>query len=167
MPQISQLADTYSSQIFWLLVFFGITFFLIGRAMVPRVMETVAGRDTAIAADLAAAGEARSQADAEEEAWRIRENETRATAHGLISDAKGQAAARSEKAIAAAQKRLDTKLAKAEAEIAEARKTALVEVEGVAADATQDIVRRLAGLQITGATATSAVKRALKDTAHG
>jgi F-type H+-transporting ATPase subunit b len=26
MPQIAQLAETYASQIFWLLVFFGITF---------------------------------------------------------------------------------------------------------------------------------------------
>ncbi|MEL0210564.1 MAG: ATPase, partial [Novosphingobium sp.] len=35
MPQIAQLAETWSSQIFWLLVFFGITFFFIGRGMVP------------------------------------------------------------------------------------------------------------------------------------
>ena len=35
MPQIAQLAETWSSQVFWLLVFFGITFFVIGRGMVP------------------------------------------------------------------------------------------------------------------------------------
>ena len=55
MPQIAQLAETWSSQIFWLLVFFGITFFFIGRLMVPRVMETVALRDKQIGDDLAAA----------------------------------------------------------------------------------------------------------------
>ena len=55
MPQIAQLAETWSSQVFWLLVFFGITFFVIGRGMVPKVMETVAQRDSQIAADLAAA----------------------------------------------------------------------------------------------------------------
>ena len=42
MPQIAQLADTWSSQVFWLLVFFGITFFVIGKGMVPKVMNTVA-----------------------------------------------------------------------------------------------------------------------------
>ncbi|MDZ4275696.1 MAG: ATPase, partial [Erythrobacter sp.] len=41
MPQIAQLADTYASQIFWLLVFFGLTFFVVGRGMVPKVMSTV------------------------------------------------------------------------------------------------------------------------------
>ena len=55
MPQIEQLASTYTSQIFWLLVFFGLVFFIVGRGMVPRVMDTVAQRDTQIASDLAAA----------------------------------------------------------------------------------------------------------------
>ena len=58
MPQISQLAATYASQIFWMLVFFGIVFFVVGRGMVPKVMATVEARDSQIAADLAAAGAA-------------------------------------------------------------------------------------------------------------
>ena len=68
MPQIAQLAETWSSQVFWLLVFFGITFFVIGRGMVPKVMETVAQRDSQIAADLGAAKAARDAADEQEEA---------------------------------------------------------------------------------------------------
>ncbi|MBA4353454.1 MAG: ATPase, partial [Novosphingobium sp.] len=43
MPQIEQLATTYASQVFWLLVFFGIIFFVIGRGMVPKVMATMDG----------------------------------------------------------------------------------------------------------------------------
>ena len=41
MPQIAQLAETWSSQFFWRAVFFGITFFLIGMGMVPKIMDTV------------------------------------------------------------------------------------------------------------------------------
>ena len=121
MPQIAQFADTWSSQVFWLLVFFGMTFFVIGKGMVPKVMDTVAQRDGQIAADLAAAKAARDAADEQEEAWRVRENENRAEAQRVISEAKAQAAANSEKKIAAAQKRLDKKLAEAESRIAEAR----------------------------------------------
>ena len=161
MPQIAQLAETYSSQIFWLLVFFGITFFLVGRGMVPKVMETVSVRDKQIADDLAAAQAARDRADEQEEAWRVRENENRADAQRLISDAKAEAATKSEKKIAAAQKRLDKKMAEAEARIAEARTAAMTEVEGVAAEATQDIVARLAGAEIDQATARVAVKEAM------
>ena len=161
MPQIAQLAETYSSQLFWLVVFFGITFFLVGRGMVPRVMETVAQRDQQIAGDLAAARAARDAADAQEEAWRVRENENRAAAQTIVARAKADAAAKAEKTIAAAQKRLDTKLAEAETRIGEARTAALAEVEEVAADAAQDIVARLAGVKVTRPAAAKAVKEAL------
>ena len=44
MPQISQIAATYASQIFWLLITFGILYFGIGKMMVPKVMATVDAR---------------------------------------------------------------------------------------------------------------------------
>ena len=161
MPQIAQLAETYSSQIFWLLVFFGFTFFVIGRGMVPRVMATVGERDKQIADDLAAAQAARDKADAEEEAWRERENANRAAAQKLVAEAKAEGAAASEKKTAAAQKRIDKKLAEAEERIAGARSTALAEIETVAAEAAQDIVKRLAGVTVTKPAAQKAVKEAM------
>ena len=156
MPQIAQLAETWSSQVFWLLVFFGITFFVIGRGMVPKVMETVAQRDSQIAADLGAAKAARDAADEQEEAWRVRENENRAAAQAIVAKAKDEAAAKSEKKLKAAQTRLDKKLAEAEDRIAEARTAALT-----AAEAAQDIVSRLAGVKVTKPVATKAVKEAM------
>ncbi|MBB3035196.1 F0F1 ATP synthase subunit B family protein [Alteriqipengyuania lutimaris] len=164
MPQIDQLAETYSSQIFWLLVFFGITFFVVGRGMVPRVMDTMDKRSKQIADDISAAQSARDQADKEEEAWRVRENENRARAQALISEAKAEAAAKSEKKMSAAQKRLDKKLEEADARIAEARDSALTEIEAVATEAAQDIVAQLAGIKVTKPAANAAVKESL---AHG
>ncbi|MBX7481014.1 ATPase [Qipengyuania qiaonensis] len=164
MPQIAQLAETWSSQVFWLLVFFGTTFFVIGRGMVPRVMATVAQRDGQIAADLAAAKAARDAADEQEEAWRVRENENRASAQAIVAKAKDEAAAKSESKLKAAQTRLDKKLADAETRIAEARRAALAEVESVAVEAAQDIVSRLAGAKVTKPAATKAVKEAMS---HG
>ncbi len=161
MPQIAQLAETYSSQIFWLLVFFGLVFFVIGRGMVPRVMATVGDRDKQIADDLAAAQAARDRADEEEDAWRIRENENRNQAQALVVQAKADAAAQSEKKIGAAQKRLDTKLAEAETRIAASRDSAMTEIEAVAAEAAQDITQRLAGVKVTKPSASKAVKEAL------
>lgn len=164
MPQIAQLAETWSSQVFWLLVFFGITFFVIGKGMVPKVMDAVAQRDGQIAADLAAAKAARDAADEQEEAWRVKENENRAAAQAIVAKAKDEAAAKSEKKLKAAQTRIDKKLADAEAQIEEARSAALAEVEAVAADAAQDIVKTLAGVKVTKPVATNAVKEQM---AHG
>ena len=164
MPQIDQLAETFSSQAFWLLVFFGISFFVVGRGMVPKVSGTMERRSKQIADDIAAAQAARDQADQEEEAWRVRENENRARAQALIAEAKAEAAAKSEKKIAAAQKRLDKKLEEADQELAAARAQARGEIEAVATDAAQDIVARIAGITVTKPAAGKAVKEAM---AHG
>ncbi|CDO38159.1 MULTISPECIES: ATPase [Novosphingobium] len=161
MPQIEQLAATYSSQIFWLLVFFGFTFFVVGRGMVPKVMDTVAQRDKQISDDLIAAERARKQANEEEEAWRVRENTNRAEAQALIAEARTKAAAATEQRLAAAQSVIDTKLAEAEDRIAEARNSAAAEIEDVAADATRDIVSRIAGLSLDDAAVRSTVKENL------
>ncbi|MXP09765.1 F0F1 ATP synthase subunit B family protein [Pseudoblastomonas halimionae] len=164
MPQIAQLAETWSSQFFWLAIFFGITFFVIGMGMVPKVMDTVEKRDGKIADDLAAAKAARDAADEQEEAWRVRENENRERARAIVAQAKDEAAAKSDKKIAAAQKRLDAKLDEAEVRIGEARNAAMTEIEAVAAEAAQDIVQRVAGIKVTKPTASKAVKETM---AHG
>ena len=164
MPQIVQIADTISSQVFWLLVFFGLTFLVVGLGMVPKIMGTVDLRDQQIAGDLAAAQAARDAADSEEEAWRKRENDNRAAAQALIAEAKGKAAKATEAKLAAAQAKLDEQLAQAEAAIDAARTSAMAEIEGVAADAARDIVARIAGTEVEPAAAEAAVKEVM---AHG
>jgi len=161
MPQIAQLGEYYSSQIFWLLIFFGITFFVVGRGMVPKVMDTVAQRDKQIADDLQAAERARAAADAEEEAWRARENANRAQAQGLIARARASAASATSDRLAQAQAVIDGRIGQAESRISEARRSAAAEIEDVAADATRDIVSRIAGLSLDDGAVRAAVKENL------
>ncbi|MEO0033102.1 MAG: hypothetical protein RIS94_2860 [Pseudomonadota bacterium] len=161
MPQIAQLATTYSSQVFWLLVCFGLVFFVVGLGLLPKVTGTVDLRDKQIADDLAAAEAARAAADAEEEAWRVTANQQRAQAQALIASAKGDAAKSTEAALGAASARIDETVAAAEARIGSARAAALGEIEGVAAQAAQDIASRLAGLTVSAEQAQGAVKGVL------
>ena len=164
MPQIDQIAETLSSQVFWLLVFFGLTFLVVGLGMVPKVMGTVDLRDQQIAGDLSAAQAARDEATAQEDAWRKRENANRAAAQGVIGEAKAKAAAANAAKLAETQARLDERLAQAETAIAAARNSALAEIEDVAADAARDIVARVAGAHVEPAAAQAAVKEVM---AHG
>lgn len=164
MPQIAQLAETYASQLVWLLVFFGLVYFIVGRGIVPQVMATVDRRDTQIADDLMAAQAARDQADAREAEWRQRENVNRERARSLVAEAKARASAENEAKLAEAQAGIDARLVSAEAGIADARRSAMTEIELVAADATQDIVARLTGQPVAPDVARGAVKEALQ---HG
>ncbi|MCX9146765.1 ATPase [Erythrobacter sp. WG] len=161
MPQIAQLSETLTSQVFWLLVFFGLTFVVVGLGMVPKILGTVEMRDNQIAGDLAAAQAARDAATAEEEAWRTRENANRAAAQAVIGEAKAKAAAANAAKLAETQARLDARLAEAEAAIDAARSSAMAEIEGVAADAARDIVARVAGAHVEPAAAEAAVKEVM------
>ena len=67
MPQIVQLSDIFFSQLFWLLLVFGIIYFVIGRGMVPKIQSVVQAREDKIAGDLAAAQRAREEAETLEE----------------------------------------------------------------------------------------------------
>ncbi len=161
MPQIAQLSETFASQIFWMLVFFGLVFFVVGRGMVPKVMATIETRDSQIAGDLAAADAARKAADAEEEAWRQQSLKQRAEAQDIISKAKLEAAKAGEVRLAAAGAVIDARMAEADQRIASARDAALGEFETVATEAASAIVSRLAGITVSEDAARAAVKDAL------
>jgi F-type H+-transporting ATPase subunit b len=158
MPQISQLADTYFSQIFWMLVFFGLTFLVVGRGMVPKVVSTMAERNQRIGQDLAAAEAARSAAEAEQESWNEAEAAQRASAHALIAEAKHKASLETQARLAETTARLEAQTSTAEARIIAARNAALGDFETVAAEIARDIAQRVAGLAISTDDARNAVK---------
>ncbi|MGE4429873.1 MAG: ATPase [Sphingobium sp.] len=164
MPQIAQLAATYSSQIFWLLLTFGLLFFVVGMGMVPKIQSTVDSRNAKIADDLARAKAAFARADEIEEDYRARENESRAAAQDIVAKAKAKAARDSEKQVATADKKIATKIAEAEEAIRASSAKALEEIEAVSAEAAQDMVAKISGGEISRDAAVKAVKAAL---AHG
>lgn len=161
MPQIAQIAATYASQIFWLLVVFGLIYIVIGKGMLPKIEATVDARDQKIASDLAAAEAARAKADETEAAYRARIEEARAAALKATQDAKSAATAEAEKRVKAADAELAATAAEADAALKAAQAKALAEIESVAAEAAQEIVAKVSGIEVDKSAAESAVKSAL------
>ena len=161
MPQIAQLASTYAGQTFWLLIVFGLIYFGIGRAMLPKIEATIEMRSRKVADDLAAAEAARAAADATEEAWRTKIAAAKADAQGETAAAKIKAALAAEKRVKAADVEAAGKIAEAEASIRTATSAALASIEGAAAEAALDMVDKLSGAKVTAAAAAKAVKEAM------
>jgi F-type H+-transporting ATPase subunit b len=161
MPQIAQIVDTYASQIFWLFIVFGLIFFGIGRAMLPKIEATIEARDAKIASDLAAAEAARAKADETEEAYRARIDAARAEALKATHAAKAAGAAETEKRVKAADAELAAQAAAADERIRAAQAEALAGIEDVAAEAAQEIVAKISGAAIGRDEAAGAVKLAL------
>src|SRR5919106_5907541 len=145
MPQIEQLPFIFTSQLFWLLVVFGIIYFWIGRGMVPKIQSVVEERDKKIADDLAAAQRAREQAEAAEEAYRAHIEASRSEALKVAQEAKHQAALDTEKRLKVIDEQIGKKVAEAEARIRAAAEEARRELEPVAAEAASQLVSKLTG----------------------
>ena len=161
MPQIEQLPDIFFSQLFWLLLVFGVIYFFIGRGMVPKIQSVVESREKKIADDLAAAQRAREEAETVEEKYRERMDAARGEAMKLAQEAKQQAALDSEKKLKAIDEKIGGRVAEAEARIRAAAEQARRELEPVAAEAAAELVAKLTGQKIAAAEAQSSVKAVL------
>ena len=161
MPQINQLPVIFFSQLFWLLLVFGIIYFFIGRGMVPKIRSVVDQRDAKIADDLAAAQKAREDAEAAEAAYRERLDASRSEAMKVAQDAKQKAALETEKRLKAVDEQIGIRIAEAEERIRAASDNARRELEPVAAEAASELVSKLTGQKVSAADAQPAVKAVL------
>ncbi|MHC9417036.1 F0F1 ATP synthase subunit B family protein [Sphingomonas citri] len=164
MPQISQIAATYASQIFWLLITFGLLYFGIGKLMVPRVQGVMDLRESKIAQDLASAESARVAADTTEAAWNADMDAARAAAQAEVAAAKARAAAATEAQLRHADADLAERVAHHDVAVANAKAAAMVNVQTIATEAAQELVQRLAGVAVPTEAANEAVRRQLN---HG
>ena len=160
MPQLAQLPEIFWSQLFWLAVVFGIIFFVVGRGMVPKIQSTMDLRDQRIAQDLADAEAARVEADRMEASYRERMDASRFDAMKLTAAAKSEVAKAIEKKIAKADAANQAKLDKASQKIRTARESARAEILAAAAEMTQDVADKVAGLKVGKDEALKAVEAA-------
>ncbi|MBA3667181.1 MAG: ATPase [Sphingomonas sp.] len=163
MPQLNQLALVAYSQFFWLLLVLGLIYFGIGKAMLPKIQSTVEARESRIAGDIAAADRARTEADATEEAYRAKMDESRGEAMKLAVKAKSEGALATEQRVAEADASIQAKAAEAEARIKASRTAAVGEIEALAAGFAKDIADKVAGLSVSEADAAKAVKAVMVD----
>ncbi len=163
MPQIAQVAATYASQLFWLLLVFGTIFVVIGLGMYPKIQGTVIARDRKIEDDLAEARHANEAADRLEEDYRKKLNDEHAAAHITVEKARNDAARETERKLAIANEENEALLASAMADLAQRRKAARQEIEQVAAEAARDLVAKVSGVQADPAEAA----RQVKEVMHG
>ena len=127
----------------------GFIFFVIARGMVPKIQATVDAREQKIAGDLEAAQQARVAADETEAAWRARMDAARAEAARIAQEAKQASARETEAKVKAAADKINLKVEVCRGEDPRsASSSARAEIEAVAAEATQEMVARLTGIQV-------------------
>jgi F-type H+-transporting ATPase subunit b len=148
MPQLSQLAEVFPSQLLWLAIGLGFIFFVIARGMVPKIQATVEARERRIADDLERAQAARREADETEAAWRARMDLARSEAARVAQEAKAESARQAEIRVKAAAEKINARIDAAQEQIREALQSSSGEIESVAVEAARDMVQRLTGIAV-------------------
>lgn len=170
MPQLAFAHPTQGryliANIFWLLVIFGLLYFVMAKIALPQVGQVIESRAARIAADLEAAQAAKAEADAAMAALREATARARSEAQAEIAEAlaASQAAAQAKSDELAA--RLARQIEEADARIAAARGAAMGALRQVATETAESLVTKLIG-RSEGIAVAGAVDRALAARAQG
>lgn len=150
-------AHSFPSQIFWLVIFFGLLYLLMSKLALPKMEKVLTNRHKAIESDLSRASALKNETEAAVRSYEKALADARANAQGIAADTRGRMAAEMDAERGSLEKTLAAKLADAETRIATSKAQSMKDVHEVAAETAAEIVAELTGTQVSKADAVKAV----------
>ena len=144
MPQLNQL--DWAPQIIWLIITFGILYLLMVWVALPRIGTVIDKRAAKIAADLKAAQKNKRETEEAIAAYEQALATAKQKAHAIVDEGRAKLKAETDAERAELDQRLAAKAEEAAAEIDKAKKSAMKDINTVAAEAAADIVKQLIGV---------------------
>jgi F-type H+-transporting ATPase subunit b len=160
LPQLD--ISTWPSQIFWLIVIFGVGYVMMAKIVTPKIGTVLEDRRTRLDGDLGKAREASTEAAKIRAEYEADLESARNDAAAFARKAADEAAEKAASVEGKAAKKLASKGATAEKKLATAKAEAMENLNTVAAEAALDAVKGLTGITATKAQAEKAVKAAAK-----
>lgn len=141
LPQLQ--VETYPSQIFWLLITFGILYFVCARVFLPRIGGVIEERTNRIADDLDTAADAKREAEVAEAAYLQSLADAKARAVQIAAETKASLDKEVAEMEAETNERLESDIEAAEKRIIETAAKAQEGIRQAAHDTTKELVRAL------------------------
>ncbi|MBA4782688.1 MAG: F0F1 ATP synthase subunit B [Rhizobiales bacterium] len=150
--------STFGSQLLWLAITFGLLYYAMSKVVLPRIGSILEMRSDRIEQDMAEAQRFREETDTAIAAYEQALADARSKAHGIAQTAANKAKAEFDEKMTKVEAGLSAKLADADKQIAGIRTSAMAEVNAIAAEATEAVVKALIG----GKIAKTEIKNALE-----
>jgi F-type H+-transporting ATPase subunit b len=147
MPQLDFGNPLMLAQVVWLLIIFGVLYYVLAHVVLPRFDSVLENRRNRIQGDLEAARSAKAEADSALDAHRRATAKSRVDAQSSIADALATAQAEANARAAVLNAKLNDQIAAAESRIIAARDVAMGALREVATDTADALVQRLTGLR--------------------
>jgi F-type H+-transporting ATPase subunit b len=139
-------AQYFPSQLLWLAISFGLFYYILKKAILPRLGGIIENRRDRIALDIEAAEHMKAEADAALAAYEQELAGARERSHKIAIEARDAAKTEADAERARIEGDLDAKLEAARLRIDQIKQSALADVGAIAESATQSIVSTVAGL---------------------
>lgn len=150
-------ATTFPSQIFWLVIFFGLLYLLMSRLALPKMEAVLGHRHKTIEGDLAKASALKNETEAALQAYEKALADARAKAQGIAAETRAKMNAEMDAERSSLEKKIGAKTAEAESRIATAKAQSMKDVGEVAAETAAEIVSELTGAKVSKAEAVKAI----------
>ena len=157
LPQLD--FSTWPTQIFWLVVSFGLAYILMWRVALPRIGSVLEERHNRIQGDLKRAKAASENAEQARQAFEVMLAESREKASEVMREATESIRNKMERKIKTSNASTAEKMAEAESDIAEAKARAMIDVVDIASTSAAEAVAQLTNIKISQADATKQVKK--------
>jgi F-type H+-transporting ATPase subunit b len=153
--------EFFASQLFWLVICFGLFYVVLKRRAIPQIGGILETRQATIAGDLAAAEKLKAQSDEALAGYEQALAEARKQAHGIAEASRLDANAAADAKRAATEAALAGKLTEAEASIAAIKRQALDQVGAIAAETTEALIAVLVKTDVSRTEIDGAVAAAM------
>ncbi|MBL4875613.1 MAG: F0F1 ATP synthase subunit B [Cohaesibacteraceae bacterium] len=137
--------STFGSQLLWLAITFGLLYYIMSKIALPRIADILEVRRDRIANDLAEAERLKSDTDQAIASYEQALSEARKKAIGIGSASREKVKGEIEAERAKVEADANAKLAKAETNIAQVKAQAMGELDEIAHDTTEALVKELIG----------------------
>lgn len=147
LPQLN--THTFSPQLFWLAVTFGLLFFIMSRIALPRIGDVIEERAGRITRDIEAAQRLKGETDKALADYEKALADARGKASGIAKDMRDKISAETEAKKASVEQTLAGKLQDAERRIAATKSKALEAVDDIAIETASAVVNKLIGQTVS------------------
>ncbi len=159
MPQFEQ-TDTFVSQLFWLVITFGVLYLVLRYVLLPRIADVLESRQDRIANDLEEAEKLKLESEEALAAYEAALASARANAQATAAAAKAEANKEADRRSAELESKLAKDLKTADARIQAVRTEAVTSIRMVAQETAQAITNKLIGVDVDAGAAEKAVSGA-------
>jgi len=149
---------TWSSQITWLIITFGLLYFILAKFILPKLGETITERGDRIADDLDAASRMQREAEDAQKSYERALADAKAKAHNVAESTRQSINDEIAKDLETADAEAAVQAVAAEARIKKIRASAMANIDSVASETASEIIAKLLGKAPTKAQLASAFK---------